>query len=171
MQPRQLDELIHFVTRTHKPENVPVIVGDFNINAHDPAAYTFGGVAGTPYQHLCGRMQAIDMYDLWEARNRHKVDGATFGYTSNIKDRKRTICAVDSRDEGYCDDLTAPEQSGTRIDYIFVQEQRPEHGLMLDFTRPRRVSFERPPNAEGYDKIGFMSDHVGLAMTLIATPA
>ena len=171
IQLKQVDEVKDFVTRTHQPENVAIIVGDFNIDAHDQALYTIGGVARTPYDHLVSRMQALNMYDLWAARSRDKADGATFGYTSNIKDQKRTICAVDSRDEGYCDDLTAPEQSGTRIDYIFVQEQRPEHGLMLDFTRPRRVSFERPPNAEGYDKIGFMSDHVGLAVTLIATPA
>lgn len=166
----QVNEAVDFIRRTHRPENVAMLVGDFNINAHEGAALRIDGITATPYEHLKRTLRALDMHDLWEALSPAADANPTTGYTSNIKSRGRDICPVDARHPQYCDELTPPRRAGQRIDYVFVERQNQQHAFILDLTRPRRVPFERPPNAPGRDEVPFLSDHIGLELTLVATP-
>jgi endonuclease/exonuclease/phosphatase family metal-dependent hydrolase len=163
IQLKQVDELIAFVTQVHHPENVMIIVGDFNINAQEESEFTIDGVPGTPLSHLNRRLNAIDMQDIWALRN------GTLGLTANLQ-VDSGICIPDRTDQRYCDDSAQHQASGARIDYVFVERQKPTHAFLADFTRPRRVRFERPVNAPGRSKISFMSDHLGLDITIFATP-
>ena len=67
----------------------------------------------------------------------------------------------------YCDESVDTEETG-RIDYVFIENPRPEHSFTLDVTRVRRRPFYRP-QASG-DQEMFLSDHVGLEFTLIVSP-
>lgn len=156
---KQVDELIDFVKRHHQPQNVAMIVGDFNLPVNKDGYGT---------DDLIWKMQEIDMEDIWITRGDN-----TYGYTTKMddKDKADRICPIDTNDNRYCDDLLDPgEKISRRIDHIFIEKQKPEHGFILDFTRPRRVRFERSASARDRDKIAYMSDHLGLTTTLIATP-
>jgi endonuclease/exonuclease/phosphatase family metal-dependent hydrolase len=163
IQLKQVDELVDFVTQAHHSENVMIIVGDFNINAQEASEFTIDGVPGTPLSHLSRKLNAIDMQDIWALRN------GTLGLTANLQ-VDSGICIPDRTDQRYCDDSAKHQASGARVDYIFVERQKPTHAFVADFTRPRRVRFERPANAPGRSKIAFMSDHLGLDITIFATP-
>jgi hypothetical protein len=163
VQFKQVNELANFVKENHQRRNVALVVGDFNIDAYDRTRIKIDGLSGTPVTHLSRKMRAIGMGDLWDARN------GTLMYTSRLDVEGAKIC--DDQNGGrYCDDLREPRAKTTRIDYIFAERQMPEHGFILDFTRPRRVPFRRALNTEDRNKIAFLSDHVGLEVTLIATP-
>lgn len=163
IQLKQVDELVAFVTQTHHPENVMIIVGDFNINAQEASEFRIDGVPGTPLSHLSRKLNAIDMQDIWVLRN------GTLGLTANLQ-VDSGICIPDRTDQRYCDDSAKRQASGARVDYVFVERQKPTHAFLVDFTRPRRVRFERPANAPDRSKIPFMSDHLGLDITIFATP-
>jgi endonuclease/exonuclease/phosphatase family metal-dependent hydrolase len=163
IQLKQVDELVAFVTRAHHSENVSIIVGDFNINAHEASEFTIDGVPGTPFSLLSRKLAAIDMQDIWALRN------GTLGLTANLQ-ADSGICIPDRTDQRYCDDSAEHQASGARIDYVFVERQKPTHAFLADFARPRRVRFERPANAPDRSKIPFMSDHLGLDITIFATP-
>jgi endonuclease/exonuclease/phosphatase family metal-dependent hydrolase len=163
IQLKQVDELVAFVTQTHHPENVMIVVGDFNINAQEASEFRIDGVPGTPLSHLSRKLNAIDMQDIWVLRN------GTLGLTANLQ-VDSGICIPDRTDQRYCDDSAKRQASGARVDYVFVERQKPTHAFLVDFTRPRRVRFERPANAPDRSKISFMSDHLGLDITIFATP-
>jgi hypothetical protein len=166
VQLQQVAELITFFRRTHKPQNVALVVGDLNIPYE-------GGIRidnWRPYEHLMSRMHSIGMVDLWEARSR--VGGcATPGFTWGHLKHGASVCEVDQTDDSYCKDTESPsENMGSRIDYVFLESQKSDHGFILDTTRPRRRPFLRRQGAEGFSKIKYMSDHLGIDVTLVATP-
>lgn len=222
IQLEQVDELVKFVNRMHRPRNVIMVVGDFNIDYHvDPilSGITFEDYVKalrpshavlqglltsaapdspdlvesllevlsasdltlsndqikvlqgiyrefsikTPYQHLMERISKIGVKDLWLERN------GSPGYTANFQSHGLGICADYMPDRRYCDD-SLYRMTGQRIDYIFVQSAQPEHGLIVDFTRPRRRGFIRSTGAPGFSEIATMSDHLGLEVTLIVSP-
>jgi endonuclease/exonuclease/phosphatase family metal-dependent hydrolase len=163
IQLKQVDELVAFVTQAHHPENVMIIVGDFNINAQEASEFRIDGVPGTPLSHLNRKLNTIDMQDIWALRN------GTLGLTANLQ-VDSGICIPGRTDQKYCDDAAKHQASGARIDYVFVERQKPTHAFLADFTRPRRVRFERPANAPDKNKISFMSDHLGLDITIFAAP-
>lgn len=160
-QLKQVDELIAFVRQTHRSQNVALIVGDFNV----PATYEYG------YGELTNRMRKIDMTDMWVGRN------DTNGYTSSFLGKnskgklraRKDICVADQSDNRYCDDQKSDALNfhTARIDYIFIQKPQPEHGITVDFTRPRRRPFLRAKYAAGFNEIEAMSDHLGLETTLV----
>ena len=156
----QIRELLRFVKDQRDPRNVVVVVGDFNI----------AGPPGGPledyqdHESLRREMDKHDMIDLWLERN------GTPGPTSDIKIRGKKICSF-KPGERLCDDQKPSRATGQaakdgRIDYIFVEKQKPRHSFVLDVTRPRRVHFKRPKTTEG---LAFMSDHIGLEVDLIAS--
>ncbi|RMF79997.1 MAG: hypothetical protein D6737_09620, partial [Chloroflexi bacterium] len=151
-QLHQVKEIVEFYLQTHNPANIALIVGDFNIDAHDVIRIN----GKTPYQHLMALMQQINMQDVWQERN------GTPGYTTEPNGRLHEICADDGKATGHCDDFHTNTDLGSRIDYIFAQCPHPEHGVMMDITRPRRRAFPRASSAPGYDRIQYLSDHLGL---------
>lgn len=159
-QLKQVDELVTFVQKTHQPQNVALIAGDFNIPA-----------ASDGYNWLMQRMLKINMTDVWIGRNDTKGFTSSFlGKNSEgrLKARK-FICVPEQSMKEYCDDEESDKSKfhTDRIDYIFIQKPQPEHGINVDFTRPRRRPFLREESAEGFDEIESMSDHLGLETTLV----
>jgi exonuclease III len=69
----------------------------------------------------------------------------------------------------YCDESFAPwsEATGNRIDYVFVQCPVAAHDYYLDVSRIRRRPFARTGS---WNSEPCLSDHVGLELTLFATP-
>jgi len=165
---QQVDELIQFFKSTHKPWNVAIITGDFNIDAHNQ----------TEYNDLMARMNQINMQDYWVAQRT-----AAPGYTNvsghdedavEITNRMPQVCKR-TKDSHYCDEPApaatakdlAPTGPGDRIDYIFVERPTNDHTFNLDLTRIRRRPFERQNKTEG---MNYSSDHLGLDVTFIASP-
>ncbi len=159
----QVGEVVAFVREQHDPANVAIVVGDFNIDGLDPT--------DPAYVELSAALGDLGMDDLW--RQRSVTAGVvTPGPTALMDDedeltwRGAEVCDLGA--DGRCAESAGPvptDDPPERIDYIFVERQRPEHAFLLDLTRPRRVSFTRAPGEE----VARLSDHAGLATTLIAS--
>lgn len=89
----------------------------------------------------------------------------TSGHTASVNEH-RDICVP--QNGNYCDDARSKVLTD-RIDYLFVERSTTEHGIMIDFTRPRRCSLSRSPATEDFGELPTMSDHIGLETTLIIT--
>jgi hypothetical protein len=155
VQERQLDELMAFYRRTHEPPNIAVVLGDFNIPAHEPDRY----------RGLVDRLRQEGLEDIWASRN------GTWGETSELDGEENghygeLICPLDG--DQRCIDEPARDRRSARIDYVFVQRPTAEHGAVLELTRPRRVPFKRPARSDG---MTYMSDHIGIETTLSIVPA
>lgn len=160
---QQVDEVCAFVEATHEPQNVAVVTGDFNISAVDGSP-DFASDPGEPYRRLANRMRRLDMDDLWVGRN------GTPGSTGTLKGAG-DICPVLGGGL-FCEDTGPAGTRGSRVDYIFVERQKPVHGFILDLTRPRRRPFKRrATNTASVRAVPFLSDHVGIDVTLIASPS
>lgn len=159
----QLDELVAFVERTHRPANVAIVVGDMNVPALDPA-YPDGPTA--QYDDLTGRLGALDMEDLWPILGTGA--GATCGAAVDA--------FADQRDPGDPDALS--DRGGgpgadprlvaerVRIDYVFLQTPRERHRVGVRAESMRRLAFPRPDNARARDRLARLSDHVALGVDL-----
>lgn len=156
----QVGELAAFITRTHRPENVAILAGDFNIDSRT-----------AEYINLRDAMRSIDLEDIWQSRN--GTPGFTNLSENNSEEIGELICQEDSVDSLYCDDFDVPPADfdrSSRIDYIFVSEPNEAHAYNLDFSRPRRVRHERRSGAPERNRIAYLSDHLGLSTTLLVSP-
>ena len=143
----QVDEIVEFIADTRTAEHVAILMGDFNISASD----------SVKYQHLVNRLAAVDLVDLWPFWREPQSGSKPLGST----DDPATVC-VDNH-KPFCREPDAP--TGARIDYVFVQRPLGQHGFTLDFTRMRRRAFQF-----NQSEVGFLSDHVGLDFSLLASP-
>ncbi len=152
----QVDDLLAFYREQHDPRNVALVAGDFNMSAQDPGAYAA----------LVERMASVSLRDAWPypGRERPSPRGDTFATGNGGRlSRLEWLGPVDG--QGCLDDGAAPPRPTGRIDYIFVEDPAPGHTFNLDLTRIRRRAFPREGKAQRY-----LSDHVGLSTTLIASP-
>jgi endonuclease/exonuclease/phosphatase family metal-dependent hydrolase len=159
VQLAQVTELVEFYRVNHKPENIALVVGDFNIPAASPG-----------YGQLKTRMARIAMEDVWPMRN------GTDGNTNRFDTQPQTcllpngLGACQQSPAGvYCDDYRSRSDT-QRIDYIFLEDPSPNHQIKVDFTRPRRRPFCRAPNAPEWGELASISDHLGIEMTLLVNP-
>ena len=131
----QVRELREFISKTHKPGNVAIIAGDFNIGANQ----NLNGFR--PYQKMMNLLSDIPLNngikitfdDLWSSK------GGTLGATNNsyAKCKKRY-----SDGTIFCDDSGKAENG--RIDYVFIEQPTKEHSFTLDTTVVRRRPFPLP---------------------------
>ena len=166
----QIKEIGSFIASNTRMENgnpkdYRILVGDFNM-----------GPTVTPkiYKKLQDMVETLGMVDLWEKRN------GTPGYTSNMDESAvaAQICSLDPKDQRFCDDMNVPQninqftskKKGHRIDFMFVSKPSIETSFIVDFSRPRRMRIPRATNAHDYDKIAFVSDHLGLFTNLLISP-
>lgn len=154
---RQMRELVDFYRETHRPGNVALIAGDLNISADEKGAPT------REYQELVSVLSEISFHDAWTTRCSGR------GPTSNLLRDGGRICPGSEDGTAACRE-ESEVTAGQRIDYLFVQRQAPEQGFTLDFARPARRSFPRDPANIGYDRLKYMSDHIGLSVRLFITP-
>lgn len=168
----QLDELVAFVQRVHRPGNVIAIVGDMNVPAYS-ADYPDGPTA--QHDDLMARLAPLGMRDLWLEL------GVGVGDTCGIA----TDAFADQTDPELADaladrpgdpaDPTAhavpaiPAEMAAeryRIDYLLLQEERDEHTLRLQAERPRRFAFPRPASAPARERLPRLSDHLAVTVAL-----
>ena len=78
----------------------------------------------------------------------------------------------------YCDDYASDgDDDKARIDYVFVADPVASHSFYLDVSRVRRRPFPRPgrdtdvfyENHEDEEGPNFLSDHLGLELTVVAS--
>jgi len=109
-------------------------------------------------------MTKHNLVDVWASQigqdpGRGQDPGGTGGDFKKICDK------LQAGDIRFCAD-PSKINSGYRIDYILMEQPQAQHAFMLDVTRVRRRPFERP---QPTDDQQFMSDHLGLDCTLIAS--
>lgn len=162
----QIDDLLQFYHERHNPENMAIIVGDFNLDAHNPKEY------GMLIQKMYG--EGFKLLDSWPYHRRRPPAGQP-----NVNDAekiKKSVAAprgashsdykhyeVCSNDKGpYCDDSV--QLGGGRIDFMFIERPQYKHSYTFDFTRVQRRPFFR----NGVPS--YLSDHLGLDVTFLVSP-
>lgn len=175
VQREQLEEFKKFYDKHHDYKNVAIIVGDFNMAAHK-------GDDKNPnpnkedYPALLEVMNKLNMLDSWPYHRHRQIPSPQDNkviprgdtHASNDDNSSSEVWRVCQPAAGsFCDEPSQPEET-SRIDYIFIEKPRPEHAYSLDFTRIRRRPFRRPNAVGGQEK--YLSDHLGLDVTLIISP-
>ncbi|HEY1990374.1 MAG TPA: endonuclease/exonuclease/phosphatase family protein [Acidimicrobiales bacterium] len=156
---QQVDELVAFVAGAHRPENLAVVVGDFNVPAHHPAQ---GLRPDRWYLDLTSRMARLGLVDTWVERG--VGPGPTYGLP---EDR---FGDEDPEAPGRLVDDSGGPGGGAerqRIDYIWVQSPSLEHRLEATVGRPRRRAFPRPADAPDHDRLPRLSDHLAVELELV----
>lgn len=160
---RQVDEVVEFVGQCHRPENVALLVGDFNlVAAHSdeaPPAHVYGG--------LRDRLDRAGFDDVWAGH------GSGPGYTYCDRGHPADACRLDPVAPELCAEPAAPPagKGAKRIDYAWLQRPDPAHRARVTVRSVRRRSFPRSPGAEGYGRVPHLSDHLGLHLELSLTTA
>lgn len=152
----QVDELVAFVERVHRPGHALVVAGDFNVVAHDAGAP--GGPARW-HQDLTERLGRLHLVDTWAESG--VGPGPTCGDNTDPFDDEDPAVPGTVRDDP--DAELGPEQE--RIDYVFVRSA-PEERLRVTVERPRRRAFPRSPGSRDYQRLARLSDHLALSVVL-----
>ncbi len=163
---RQIDELVQFYIDNHQPQNIAIICGDFNIDGSDPFKFA----------EIKKRLGAIFMNDSWaEGPFANAILG---GQTCRNDDGDGTreedfthICVplAATVSDLFCDDSFTTRSTSEfvgRFDYLFVENPKVTHSFNLDLTRVRRRGFRRSRVTDDQE---FLSDHLGLEVTLVAS--
>jgi endonuclease/exonuclease/phosphatase family metal-dependent hydrolase len=159
---QQVDELVAFVAGAHRPENLVVVVGDFNVPAHDAAQ---GRRPDRWRLDLTSRMARLGLVDAWIERG--VGPGPTYGRADAGFDDEDPDCP------GRLADDPARAEAGAeraRIDYIWVQSASLEHRLEVSIGRPRRRAFPRPADAPDHARLPRLSDHLAVELDLVVRP-
>ena len=121
----QITELTDFIKQRQKdyPEHITMAVGDFNVYSSFPE-YTW---------FLNHMWENCSMRDVWLTRGGKA--GATHAFSSK--------CTISGSPDCACDDYNSGDYGGDRLDYIFIQEPKPEHTMNLDMSRIKRKPFPR----------------------------
>ncbi|MCU1355019.1 MAG: endonuclease/exonuclease/phosphatase [Acidimicrobiales bacterium] len=154
----QADELVDFVTREHDPDNVLLVVGDFNVVFHDPDPSLAD--PRSRYEDLSARLTAIGLEDVWLAHGSGPGDSCSFARPTDLPPADDDPDAV--ADDPEADPATSP---GERIDYVWLR--RPA-GVLVDVARPRRWAF--PGRGPQGGRAGSLSDHLAVSTTLTLHP-
>lgn len=152
----QVAELVEFV-RSHRDQQNPLLlVGDFNVAAHDPH-HPDGPTASR--RDLMEILADLDVVDLWDR------DGVGPGATCSFKspsdlptDAALPDCVADTAMDG---SDTTP---GERIDYLWYSPPWRRSSTSVELDRPRRWAFPHRPVRGG--PAGSLSDHLALSVTV-----
>lgn len=163
----QVDELVAFISQTHDPRHVAIIVGDFNIAAKNSAYTKLASKLGKFKSSFSGfeghQVQFDDWWSLSIFRGAFPKEKQvekkfhTQGHTNRSEkvDTFDTVCAVfppgdagpqtTNANDYYCDEGISYDEgaTGERIDYIFIERPTKLHGFILDVSRIRRRAFKR----------------------------
>lgn len=169
----ELTELAAFYRQHHQPQNVAIITGDFNMSGANVREY--GGVRRM--------MDNLNMGDLWawDVYNHRPSKGFTCRFTDgdpgqwkrDFNDVCQLVPEQLNRENplvNSCVDLMneVPPPIGVgRYDYIFVENPTVSHRYNLEVSRIQRRPF---PRAQETDNEAFLSDHLGLDLTLYLSP-
>ena len=150
----QVDELVAFVADVHRDENALLVVGDFNVAAHDRR---LPDDPSARYRDLAGRLGEVGLADLWVQL------GVGVGTTSTgalepllTPDPDEPDAVADGADD---DGPDAPDPIGDRIDQLWF---RPPVDGGVTPGRPRRWAF--PREVAGARRR--LSDHLAVSVDL-----
>lgn len=172
----QLDELVEFVGRVHRPGNVIAIVGDMNVPAHAPD-YPDGPTA--QHDDLMARLAPLGMRDLWSELGVGVGDTCGLAADAFADQTDPDLPGALTDRPGDPADPAAhavpavPEafaRERYRIDYLLLQGPRDDHRLRLDAERPRRYAFHRPAGAPDRERLPRLSDHLAVTVELHPSP-
>jgi hypothetical protein len=153
---RQVEELIAFIEAEHDPASPLLVVGDFNVRAHDERTLPDPQAR---YHDLAERLARIGLVDVWAAH------GVGPGSTCTFEAAEDLPPDPDEPDRVLDDPDASPATSpGERIDYLWLAQ--PE-GLAIEVDRPRRWAFSGRDARGG--PAGSLSDHLALSATLRLT--
>jgi len=170
IQRDELQQLADFYLALHQPHNVAIVTGDFNMSGADPLQYAAVRQA----------MDILNLHDLWswdvydhdlnEGYTCRFTDGGEEDWWRNFLPVCTPIWIGPEPAEDYCHDYFSygkqPRGVG-RYDYIFVERPTDAHGYNLEVSRTRRRPFERNRST---DKEPYLSDHLGLDVTIFISP-
>jgi hypothetical protein len=162
----QLGELARFYRAHHRPSNVAIVTGDFNLSGADIRQYAL----------VRRTMDELNLRDLWawDVFDHAPADGYTCRYTDG-EEMERDFAAVCGRPGAadgmgtYCNDdqpARRPRKGIGRFDFIFIENPTPAHRLHVEVSCPRRRPFRRIAPSDGEL---FLSDHLGLDTTLFVS--
>lgn len=182
----ELQQLSAFITEHHDPTNVAILTGDFNIDGADLDTYA----------RLCRTTHALNLYDHWTrdvfgnvpwgGRTCRYTDGDIGGWDRDFREAGslRTGGAAaappfPSEPAPVLPDVTCDDRppgglpplrhlSGVgRYDYVFVERPTARHVYRLELSRIRRRPFPRAAPSDGEP---YLSDHLGLDLTMFLSP-
>lgn len=153
---RQLGELVAFIEAHRSPTNPLVLLGDFNVCAHDPDPDLADPTSR--YRALADLLEPLGLRDVWAEHGVGPGHTCTFATSADLPtdaaDADQVVDQVDA------DPATSP---GERIDYLWVAP--PVDGATeVTVDRPRRWAFPGR-NVRG-GMAGSLSDHLALSTTL-----
>lgn len=158
----QIDELLAFVERSHRPENATVVVGDLNVRVHDVSN---PDEPNHWYDDLAARMARLDFADTWAEAGvgpGHTCGGERDPFDEPDVDAPGLLLDDPAEAEG------RPDRE--RIDYCWVRRPQPDQRLGITYGRPRRRAFPRRPGAKRRDLMPRLSDHLALDVELELRP-
>jgi endonuclease/exonuclease/phosphatase family metal-dependent hydrolase len=164
---KQIAEMAAFVREAGSEENVTIVAGDFNLNVEQP------GVVPERDQteaELFGEfLEDCSLYDAWD---RHGGPVGTT-YIEHGPPGGMERAKIDPINPNYLEDhgerCEYSDVSDRRIDYVLVEEPKPEHTFRLEVEHIRRRHFWRgKTNTREFwatpDVPNYVSDHVGLEL-------
>jgi hypothetical protein len=154
----QVDELVEFVGREHDPMVPLLLVGDFNVAAHD--ADPDLDDPAERYRDLLDHLAPLGVTDLWPELGLGPGRTSGFGTrtpASDPADPDRVLDQPEDRDA---------EPGFERIDYLFLAQ--PADRARARAERPRRWAFPRPDQHAGPSDA--LSDHLALSVMVHIDP-
>ena len=158
---RQVEELLAFVRRAHRPANVALVVGDLNVDSAAEA-----GPAVDEHRAVRDAFGRDGFDDVWETH------GSGAGYTFCEVGAAAQICAPDPADDHHCAEPVGgdPGVAAKRIDYAWLQRPTDDHRVVVAVNAIRRRSFPRAAEAPDHGAMPFLSDHLALDLDLALSP-
>jgi hypothetical protein len=166
----ELRQLAEFYRDHHRAGNVAVITGDFNLS----------GANLQEYVEVRRVMDSLGLRDLWawDVYGNEPSEGITSRFTDGdeagwVRDFDGQCFYTPSRaDPQSCDDHAAmpaaPRAGVGRYDFVFMQMPAPDQTVRVEVSRSVRRPFKRAQPTEGE---AFLSDHMGMDLTLFVSPA
>lgn len=156
----QLEELVGFVADHRRPENPLLLVGDFNVAAHDPDPNL--GDTTARYRQMMDILEPLGVVDLWAE------SGIGAGSTCTFTDPSDLPPDPDDPDRVADDPASHPATApGERIDHLFLG-QPADGSVTVTAERPRRWAF--PGRDARGGPAGSLSDHLCLSTVLHLDP-
>ena len=156
----QVDELVSFIRRERRADTPVLLLGDFNVRAHDPEPSLERPT--DRYQDLAGRLAPLGFSDLWDSQGVGPGSTCTFTRAADIPPEVADPdLVVDDPEAGA---TTAP---GERIDHLWLAPAA-DGSIEVAADRPRRWAFPGRPARGG--PAGSLSDHLALSVTLTLRP-
>lgn len=156
---RQTGELVVFVERERRADVPVVLVGDFNVCAHDHEASLAD--PDERYRDLAARIGPLGLTDVWATQGVGAGHTCTFDGPADLPADPAEPDMV--RDEPDDDPATA---IGERIDYLWAGPSL-DGTVRVEAQRPRRWAFTGRDARGG--PAGSLSDHLALSVTIQLT--